>query len=318
MLKKILQYLLVVLLLAGTSAATVWADMQARARVCRGVRIHILNESQLKFVTKQSILAGLNKANLNPKGLPVNQIDTDLIEQYIATSEFMEDVECYLNENDYFVIEARQMVPVMRIFDGDRSYYVNREGKRMSAVKSFHVDVPVVEGHFTKQWSPTRLLPMLDYVSHDEALNELVTMWVVRDSCNVCFVPSIRGHIVNMGTVDGYKSKFAKLMKFYKEVLSVKGWETYSEITLKWDYQVVGTLRDKKPLTEPEYNPDEDDQAPDMASIDMANIMREAGAPDTVAAAKSGGDSASKEATKGGNSASKEDAKAKEKSKKKS
>lgn len=283
-LKKILQYTLVVLLLAGTSAATVWADMQARARVCRGVRIHILNESQLKFVTKQSILAGLNKANLNPEGMTVSDIDTDLIERYIASSEFMEDVECYLNENDYFVIEARQLVPVMRVFDGDRSYYVNREGKRMSAVKSFHVDVPVVEGRFTRQWSPTRLLPVLDYVAHDEALNELVTMWVVRDSCNVCFVPSIRGHIVNLGSIDGYKSKFAKLMKFYREVLSVKGWETYSEINLKWDYQVVGTLRDKKPLTEPEYNPDEDDQAPDMASIEMDDIMREAGAPDTAKA----------------------------------
>ena len=254
-LKKILQYTLVVLLLAGTSAATVWADMHARTRVCRGVRIHILNESQLKFVTKQSILAGLNKANLNPEGMSVGDIDTDLIERYIASSEFMEDVECYLNENDYFVIEARQLVPVMRVFDGDRSYYVNREGKRMSAVKSFHVDVPVVEGHFTGRWTPTRLLPVLDYVAHDEALNELVTMWVVRDSCNVCFVPSIRGHIVNLGSIDGYKSKFAKLMKFYKEVLSVKGWETYSEINLKWDYQVVGTLRD---------------------------ILREAGAPDTA------------------------------------
>jgi len=281
-LKKILQYTLVVLLLAGTSAATVWADMHARTRVCRGVRIHILNESQLKFVTKQSILAGLNKANLNPEGMSVGDIDTDLIERYIASSEFMEDVECYLNENDYFVIEARQLVPVMRVFDGDRSYYVNREGKRMSAVKSFHVDVPVVEGHFTGRWTPTRLLPVLDYVAHDEALNELVTMWVVRDSCNVCFVPSIRGHIVNLGSIDGYKSKFAKLMKFYKEVLSVKGWETYSEINLKWDYQVVGTLRDKKPLTEPEYNPDEDDQAPDMASIEMDDILREAGAPDTA------------------------------------
>ena len=45
---------------------------------------------------------------------------------------------------------------------------------------------------------------------------------------------------------------------------------------------MVGTLRDKKPLTEPEYNPDEDDQAPDMASIEMDDILREAGAPDTA------------------------------------
>ena len=281
-LKKILLCISFIIVVGGISTAAVWADMQARSRLCRGVRVHILNEQQVQFVTKQSILAALDKAQLNPQGKPLAEIDTDIIEQYIASSEFMENVECYIDAHNFFVIESSQLVPVLRVFDGNRSYYVNREGKRMSAVKSFHVDVPVVEGHFTGRWTPTRLLPVLDYVAHDEALNELVTMWVVRDSCNVCFVPSIRGHIVNLGSIDGYKSKFAKLMKFYKEVLSVKGWETYSEINLKWDYQVVGTLRDKKPLTEPEYNPDEDDQAPDMASIEMDDILREAGAPDTA------------------------------------
>lgn len=272
---KTLKCLLLLLLVGGVLTAAVWTDMQARARVCRGVRVHIFNESSTKFVTRQSIISHLKKANVYPVGMPVGEIDTDIIEKYIATSEFMEDVECYVNENDYFVIEARQLIPVMRIFDGDRSYYVNREGKRMSAAGFYHVDVPVVEGHFSKKWSPTRLLPLIDYVAKDEALRELVTMWVVRDSCNICFVPSIRGHIVNMGGVDDYQSKFAKLMKFYKEVLSVKGWETYSEISLKWDYQVVATLRDKKPLTEPDYDPEEDDQAPDVASIDVEQMVRE-------------------------------------------
>ncbi len=281
-LKKILLCLTVIVVVGGITTAAVWADMQARARVCRGVIVHLLNEQQVQFVTKQSILAALEKAQLNPKGLPLATIDTDIIEQYIASSEFMENVECYIDSRNNFVIEARQLVPVMRVFDGDRSYYVNREGKRMSATKTYHVDVPVVEGHFTRQWPATRLVPMLDYVSRDKALSQLVTMWVVRDTSNVCFVPSIRGHIVNMGSPTGYESKFAKLLKFYKEVLSVKGWETYSEITLKWNYQVVGTLRDKKPLTEPDYDPDDDDQAPDVASIDMEQLRRE----DSIATAK--------------------------------
>lgn len=280
-LKKILLCISFIIVVGGITTAAVWADMQARSRLCRGVRVHILNEQQVQFVTKQSILAALDKAQLNPQGKPLAEIDTDIIEQYIASSEFMENVECYIDAHNFFVIEASQLVPVLRVFDGNRSYYVNREGKCMSAAKSYHVDVPVVEGHFSRQWPPTKLIPMLDYVAADKALNQLVTMWVVRDSCNVCFVPSIRGHIVNMGSPTDYQSKFAKLMKFYKDVLSVKGWETYTEISLKWNYQVVGTLRNKKPLTEPDYDPDYDDQAPDVASIDMEQLKRE----DSIASA---------------------------------
>ena len=166
----------------------------------------------------------------------------------------------------------------MRVFDGNDSYYVNRSGKRMSALGRYHVDVPVVEGHFSGNFKPVALLPIIDYVAQDDALSSLVTMYVVRDSCNICFVPSVVGHIVNLGDGKDCESKFAKLLLFYKEVLPVKGWNTYSEISLKWDHQVVATLRSKGMQQNEEYNPEEDDQAPDLASIQMDEIKSEIGA----------------------------------------
>lgn len=273
--KKVIQYITILLLVALLSAAAVWANYQQQSALCRDVRVRITNADSILFVTKQGILRDLKDMNMSPIGMPMSKINTENIERRLAESEYLEGVECYFDNSNTLVIEAKQLVPVMRVFDGDKSYYVNREGKRMSALGRYHVDVPVVEGHFTGSFKPTALLPLMNYVASDEALNALVTMYVVRDSCNICFVPSISGHIVNMGDAKGYESKFAKLLLFYRKVMPVKGWNTYKEISLKWDYQVVGTLRNKTELAEAEYNPDEDELAPDLASIQVDQIQEE-------------------------------------------
>lgn len=261
--------------MALLTTAVVWANFQQQTQKCRDVKVRIVNADATMFVTKQGILRDLADMNMSPIGMPMSQINTDNIERRLSQSEYLEGVECYFDNSDNLIIEARQLVPVMRIFDGEQSYYVNRDGKRMSALGRYHVDVPVVEGHFSGTFKPTALLPMMEYVAKNPALNALVTMYVVRDSSNICFVPSISGHIVNMGDGKDYESKFAKLLLFYRKVMPVKGWNTYKEISLKWNYQVVGTLRNKTELAEADYNPEEDEIAPDLASIQVDQITEE-------------------------------------------
>lgn len=273
--KKFIQYIVVLVLLASLAGAVVWANYQQGLQLCRDIKVRIVNEDAITFVTKRGILRDLEDMNMSPVGMPMSKINTQEIERRLSKSEYLEGVECYFDNANELVIEARQLVPVMRVFDGDKSYYVNREGKRMSALGRYHVDVPVVEGHFSGSFQPTALIPMMDYVAKDDALSSLVTMYLVKDSCNICFVPSICGHIVNMGDGKDYESKFAKLMLFYKKVMPDKGWNTYSEISLKWDYQVVATLKNKAQLAEAVYNPDEDEIAPDLASIQVDQIQQE-------------------------------------------
>lgn len=273
--KTFIQYITILLLVALLTTAVVWANYQQQSQKCRDVKVRIVNADSMLFVTKQGILRDLSDMNMSPIGMPMSKINIDNIERRLSQSEYLEGVECYFDNSDNLIIEAKQLVPVMRIFDGDQSYYVNRDGKRMSALGRYHVDVPVVEGHFSGTFKPTALLPMMEYVEKDPALNALVTMYVVRDSSNICFVPSISGHIVNMGDGKDYESKFAKLLLFYREVMPVKGWTTYKEISLKWNHQVVATLCNKAELVEAEYNPEEDEIAPDLASIRVDQIAEE-------------------------------------------
>ena len=278
-LKLLVKNIILIACVAMIVAASVWADQRSRRELCRAVDVRIVNDDSATFITRNGIMHELHSHNVYPEGKLVTSISTEDIEHILDKCDYLENVECYVANNNNLVIEARQFMPVMRVYDnGDSTvYYVNRNGKRMAVDGRYHIDVPVVEGDFTGRYQPTSLLPMLEYVASHPELDELVSMYSVKDSNNVFIVPSICGHVVNMGNVKDFDSKFKKLMLFYEKVMPHKGWNTYSEISLKWDYQVVGTLRSKKKPYEVPYNPEEDEQTPSLESVNIKGLVADTG-----------------------------------------
>lgn len=243
--RRILSVLGLAALLALIIVAGLFANEQAGNAVCTKLEVNILNSDSSAFVSRESILQELKRLHIDPVGQPISKINTKQIEHLLDQSEYLENVECVILNNRTLQIQATQLVPVMRIFDGQQSYYVNRRGKRMSATARYHVDVPVVSGHFTAAFPPQQILPLINYVEADEALSSLVTMYSVRDSNNIFIVPCITGHVVNIGAPRDLENKFAKLREFYAKVMPQKGWLYYDTISVKFRNQVVATRRHK-------------------------------------------------------------------------
>lgn len=249
-------------------AGILWARSRKADELCRRVKVEIVNSDSTQFVTEQGVMGELAQSGIKVVGKPMWQINAARIEEVLGKSEYLENVECVKARDGQLLIRASQLVPVMRVFDGDDvSYYVNAAGKRMNASAFYHSDVPVVQGHFTQRFPPTRLLPLVSYVEHDSLLRTLVTMYTVRDSNNVFLVPSIYGHVVNMGPVEDIENKFEKLKLFYREVMPAKGWETYDTISVKWSHQVVATRRKKAVKEVMTYDPEDDEVIPDLETM---------------------------------------------------
>ena len=263
-----MKIVILVLLVGLLAAGIVWARARAGRVLCQRVDVQIVNTDSTQFVTEEGLMTKLSDDGLNPVGKPMSKIDASRIEKVLGGSEYLERVECVKGRDGVLVIRASQLVPVLRVFDGgNESYYVNAAGKTMTATSTFYADVPVVQGHFTAAYPATRLLPMVNYVEHDTLLRSLVSMYTVRDSNNIFITPTIVGHVVNMGPVDGYAAKFEKLKLFYREVMPAKGWETYDTISVKWSHQVVATKRKKAVRQVMEYNPNEDELPPDLETM---------------------------------------------------
>ena len=151
---KIVRYILLVVLTALLAWGVIWAHGQARDQVCRKVDIEVVNASSKTFVTPRGIIEDLKHAHIALEGKPMWQINSDRVERLLDTSPYLESADCIKGQDGHFIIRVRQLVPVMRVMDGDKSYYVNREGKRMEANGNYYCDVPVVNGHFTRAYGP--------------------------------------------------------------------------------------------------------------------------------------------------------------------
>jgi len=266
-LKRLIQYSILAVLAVALTVGILWAREKSRGELCTSVDVEVVNADSTSFVTPQGVLTDLKGQGIKLVGKHMGDINASDIEEALKVSPYLENADIVKCQDGKVLIRVSQLVPVVRVFDGEDSYYMNRAGKRMAATTYYHCDVPVVQGHFTRKYPATRLLPLIDYVENDSLLRSLVTMYQVRDTNNIIIVPELSGHVVNIGNADGFENKFAKLKQFYTQVMPKRGWNTYDTISVKWNHQIVATRRVKAVAPVLEDYSEDDEQAPDMETM---------------------------------------------------
>ena len=265
--KRLIQYSILTVLAVALTVGILWAREKSRGELCTGVDVEVVNADSTSFVTPQGVLTDLKGQGIKLVGKHMGDINASDIEEALKVSPYLENADIVKCQNGKVLIRVSQLVPVLRVFDGEDSYYMNRAGKRMAATTYYHCDVPVVQGHFTRKYPATRLLPLIDYVENDSLLRSLVTMYQVRDTNNIIIVPEFSGHVVNIGNAHGFENKFAKLKQFYTQVLPKRGWNTYDTISVKWNHQIVATRRVKAVEQILPDHSEDDEQAPDIETM---------------------------------------------------
>lgn len=277
-LKAILKYGILLVLVGWLSFAIVWANMKAQEEICTDVDVEILNADSIMFLNKKGILKELSDAHINPIGKPMSSINTEEIENALKKFDYLEGAECVIQNNSIITIEVTQLVPIMRVFTPHGSFYVNKDGKGIKADARYHIDVPVVIGSFDNRKNKiTNVIPLVNYINADPKLSQYVTAIKYNDANNIYLIPNIAGHVVNFGNATNVESKFAKLEKFYREVIPVKGWWAYDTISVKWNYQIVASKRN---FSQHQSEQVEDvDIDTDESAVDLSPIPRDNNTP---------------------------------------
>lgn len=221
-------------------------------QLCRGIEITVEDPdgSSQRFVTSAELAHELDSLPEKAPGMALANINTQTIRRHLLDLDKIEDVEVVRMTDGTIRIKATPIIPVARIFDDGESYYINRAGKRVSADARYHKDVPIIEGHFADTdtaFTPSSLLPLLSYIASDSVWSAYISMIKVKSPSDIILVPVIREHVINIGAPDHFDDKFARLKKFYSEVLPMQGWQKYDTLTLKWHGQLVATKRRHAP-----------------------------------------------------------------------
>lgn len=267
-LRTIIWCISTLLLVAYLVAIFFWVGEAFNGNKCTGMDIYIADTATNHFVTIPEISREIDSLPSRCQGMLLREINTDSIEQKLNSIDKIESASCVILNNGKVIISVNPMRPVARVFDRDISYYINREGKRISADARYFLDVPIISGSFDSVFTAVSLLPLIDYLKSDSMWSSLITMVKTDANHDIYLIPAIRGHVIKFGDISNIKNKFARLRRMYDGVLPVKGWDCYDTLAVKWSGQVVATKRAKK-LKEASVKYDEEieNEAPDIGSM---------------------------------------------------
>lgn len=250
----------------------------AASDVCTGVDIIVADTAAHPFVTGRQLNRDLGDISSTAPGSPIGSIDTYALEKRLLSIDKVEEASVLVTTDRRIRINVVPMKPVARVFDGDRSYYINKDGKRMTATSRYHIDVPVIIGRLDRMHLPAdSLLPLIDFIAADPTWDSFVSAVKVDSPRDIMLIPSIHGHVVNLGAPEGYEEKFARLHRFYTKVLPHTGWSRYDTISVKWRGQVVASRANKGGTVIPDIDEDidETDDATTMLPTDNALASRD-------------------------------------------
>ncbi len=249
----VIRCVLSLILIGYVVFALIWADSMAAKEICTGIDVHVLQSpTSRNFVTPAEISSLLKEWKLNRTDMPLHTIDTQKIEDSLESIDNIEHANVERLADKRLLLTVTPMQPVARIFDNHgSSYYINRQGKRLTANARFRLDVPVITGAFDSVRTPVSLLPLINRIASDSSWNAIVSHVAVEaGSHDVLLVPMIRGHVINLGEPDNIDDKLERVMLMYHKVMPIKGWNYYDTISVKWRGQIVATRREKS-LPEP-------------------------------------------------------------------
>jgi cell division protein FtsQ len=143
-------------------------------------------------------------------------------------------------------IDVEPFLPLARILlDGAPDYYVSDDGTFFPTSSNYTARVILLSGdYFMNKTSMTdnksvNLLSFLKHVNDDAFWKAQLTQVTVDNQENMYIVPLLGEHIINFGNPDEVVAKLRRLKVFYKQIYPVKGWDSFSEVSIAYANQVV-------------------------------------------------------------------------------
>lgn len=227
--------------------------------------IHVNGENA--FLTEDELSTRLKRNNLIFEGQTYEQLNVHEIERFIASMTEVKDVKVYTQIGSSWVISVNIRKPIARIFNKyDESYYLDENGFIMVPSTLYTARVVVVTGNISERISSPSVndiinndslksIRVLDdvfrisnYVCNDPLLQAQIGQIHLKPDGDFVLVPQVGGQKIVFGTArseEEVERKFRKLKVFYREAMPYEGWNKYSEISLKYDKQIVCKTADK-------------------------------------------------------------------------
>ncbi|MBA4852925.1 cell division protein FtsQ/DivIB [Emticicia sp. BO119] len=215
---------------------------------CKKIEIKIKNANEQFFIDKQEIENLATKHGSDQlTGRLFEKIDLREIEKRVLKNKQIKSCQVFRGIEGNLNIDIEQHIPVARILmsDGREDVYVDNEGYFFPLSERYSARIILLSGEYfrnlpsLKQQRQENLLNFINLINDDNFLKAQFTQLDINRAGNITIVPLLGKHTVEFGEPENIQNRLNRLKIFYKQILPVQGWDTFSHVSVKYDGQVV-------------------------------------------------------------------------------
>ena len=205
--------------------------------VCGKVVVQVIDSLQTQFVSEKEIRNAVVNRFKGILGKPFDEVDLEEVELFLEKHPAVKRCEVYNTIGGVMRIEIVQHLPLLRVFDGGSTYYIDEEGQEMPLFESFTARVLVVNGTIPKKLDP--LVSLARVLHSDPFWDAQMEQIYIRRNGDYILVPRVGDHLIMLGPPERIAAKLRNLKALYKTGLTPHEWNEYQIINLKYKGQIL-------------------------------------------------------------------------------
>jgi cell division protein FtsQ len=129
--------------------------------------------------------------------------------------------------------------------DGRDDVYVDADGSFFPLSDRYSARILLLSGEYfrnlpnLKSKHQEKILHFLNLINEDNFLKAQFTQLDVAKNGDVSIVPLVGKHIIEFGDPTNIENRLNRLKIFYNQILPVQGWDRFSNVSVKYDGQIV-------------------------------------------------------------------------------
>lgn len=191
--------------------------------------VYFVDENEVKNLVKKE----------NPS-LKIGNLNIPFLEKKLNQMPAIDSANVYLNLNGNLNLDIKQRVPVFRIINGDKDFYVDSKGIEFPLSRNYSFPCMLVTGDVKKS-EYVELADLISKINSDD-FSKKFFIGIEKNKNNYNLLTSDGFYTVEIGDLDRIDFKVNGFKAFVTKFLVNQDPEKYSKISLKYDNQIVTTL----------------------------------------------------------------------------
>jgi len=192
-------------------------------------------------MNEQIALKYIEQNNFDFESVALSSFYLNELEIAFLNHPAIKNAEVYSNQEGMININLQQRKAVVRVKTDNTDYYLDEEGIKMPLSSEYTSRVLVVTGDVNES-NHSSIFSFVERINNDKFWKSQITQ-VHFNNKEVIIITRVGGQKIHFGTLTDVNKKLGNLYQFYKQAMPIKGWQTYSEISLAFNNQIVCTKK---------------------------------------------------------------------------